>query len=163
MISARSDNPRWQLRPAKVTDAAAISALLHESVPHYIVSDNEPMAEWLIESISDIAITERLNDPRFWYYVAHSSTTLVGMIAIRDYKQIYHLFVAESHHRQGIARALWEIAKKTVISSGNQQGIMVRSSLYAVPVYQRFGFKPTSPPQEKDGIVYVPMQCDFAS
>lgn len=161
MMGITLDKPTWQLRPAQVEDAAAISALLQQTVPSYVVSDNAPIAAWLQESIQPDAIAHHLRDPVFWYCVAVVKTDVVGMIAIRNYTHLYHLFVADAYHRQGIARSLWETAKSFAVSNGNQQGMMVRSSLYAVPVYERFGFKKTSAPLEKDGIVYVPMQCDF--
>jgi GNAT superfamily N-acetyltransferase len=71
---------------------------------------------------------------------------------------VRHLFVAPEFHRRGVAAALWERAKTDAIAAGNSEGFSVRSSEFAVPVYERFGFSVVGERREKDGIVFVPMR-----
>ena len=80
------------------------------------------------------------------------------MLGIRDGQRIIHLFVAESYQRRGIARALWSRAKSELLAHGGEASIVVNSSIYAIPVYERFGFKTIGPRVERAGVTYVPMQ-----
>jgi ribosomal protein S18 acetylase RimI-like enzyme len=69
-----------------------------------------------------------------------------------------HLFVAESHQRRGIARALWTRAKSELMADGGDASVVTNSSIYALPVYERFGFKVIGPRAQRAGVTYVPMQ-----
>ena len=83
---------------------------------------------------------------------------LVGALGIRDRERIMHLFVAESYQRRGIARALWSRTKSELMAEGGEVSVVTNSSIYAVPVYERFGFKAIGPRAERAGVTYVPMQ-----
>ena len=56
-------------------------------------------------------------------------------------------------NNQGIARALWN----HVLNRSGNRSFSVNSSTYAVPAYERLGFKATDDPQAQDGLVFVPM------
>ena len=53
------------------------------------------------------------------YHVAEDAGRLVGVVAVRDNKHLYHLFVAEPHQGQGLARELWSVAKAACVAAGN--------------------------------------------
>ena len=59
----------------------------------------------------------------------------------------------DSPHRLGIGRRLW----KTFLADSDQDEITVNSSLYAVRIYEKFGFIKTADPQEDSGIRCVPI------
>ena len=92
------------------------------------------------------------------YYVAEKAGTIVGFIALRDNKHVFHMFVDKAHQRQGIAAALWQRARAAALEAGNPGEFTVNASNYAVPVYARMGFVPTAEMQCKNGIYYNPMQ-----
>ena len=94
------------------------------------------------------------------YHVAERDDTIVGFIAVRDKKHLFHMFVDKRHHRQGIARALWAVARQAAIEAGNPGVFTVNSSNYALPVYKAMGFVPTAPMQCTNGLYYNPMQLD---
>lgn len=98
-------------------------------------------------------MAERICGPTYRHYVAESDAGLSGFIALRDESHVYHLFVRTDLHRQGVARALWEYAK----SCSSHRRFTVNSSLFAVAVYERFGFVATDIPQTKNGLAFVPM------
>ncbi|HEX2617134.1 MAG TPA: GNAT family N-acetyltransferase, partial [Flavobacteriales bacterium] len=77
---------------------------------------------------------------------------------IRDSRTILHLFVADAWQRRGIAQAHWERAKSDLLAAADEVELVVRSSIYAIPVYERFGFKVSGPRVEGAGVTYVPMQ-----
>lgn len=149
----------FEIRNAQVADAPRISSLIL-SVAHYF-DPRGSVAPWFRNSVSPQAIEGYIGDNRFNYLVAYSGQILYGVIAVRDTNHLYHLFVAPDVHRQGIATQLWERAKNDALNAGNTEGFFVRSSEYAVPVYERFGFRVAEAPAEKEGLVFVPMRLDL--
>ena len=96
----------------------------------------------------------------FVYHVAEVEGTLAGFIAVRDRSHVYSLYVDKAYHRRGIARRLWETAKRAALADAGRSGhpgiFTVNSSNHALPFYASLGFVPTKPMQV--GIVrYNPM------
>jgi GNAT superfamily N-acetyltransferase len=83
---------------------------------------------------------------------------LAGIVAIRDGKHLYHLFVASKFHRSGIGSFLWAHAKTRALENGNTDGFTVNSTPFAVPVYERFGFQIQGAFVEDKGVVFVPIK-----
>ena len=146
------------IRKARPADALGISELI-SMVAHYFNSSAVgEAAPWFLASVTPAAIAGTITDPKFNYLTGVVGSTLAGVIALRDSTHVHHLFVAPECHRQGVAARLWARAKADAIAAGNSDGFSVRSSEYAVPVYQRFGFHVVGARAEKDGIAFVPMK-----
>lgn len=146
------------IRVASEGDAQVIAELV-QSVGHYFLANPSGQgAEGFLASISATAISGYITNPAFFYIMGFIGKDLVGVAALREQKHIYHLFVHPAFHGQGIASRLWLSLKSQAIAAGNSGTFTVNSSLYAVPVYLRFGFVPTSEAQEKNGIQFQPMQ-----
>lgn len=98
-----------------------------------------------------------LADSRYGYLVAVAGSEIVGVLGIRDRTWINHFFVAASLQRQGIARRLWDLAwAKSLLDDA---GILkVKSSLMAVAVYERLGFRVTGATAHEPGLEFVPME-----
>ena len=67
-------------------------------------------------------------------------------------------FVAEPYQRWGVARMLWNHAKADALKTEDEIDMLVRSSVYAVPVYERFGFTACGRRVDEPGVSYVPMR-----
>lgn len=148
------------IRAASDADAQSVAELV-QSVGHYFLADPSGAgAEGFLSSISAAAISGYISNPAFNYLVAFMGQDLAGVAAIKENKHIYHLFVRPDCHRQGVAHLLWQHLKDHAIAAGNPGMFTVNSSLYAVPVYARFGFVPTSEPQTKNGIQFQPMHLN---
>lgn len=95
---------------------------------------------------------------RMWVCCAEDE--VAGMLATRPPCHLSLLFVDKAHHRQGIARRLFEAMCGYWRAEGLPPDtlVTVNSSPYAVPVYRRLGFVETSPERQEDGIRYTPMQ-----
>lgn len=91
-------------------------------------------------------------------FVAYAGTTLVGMITLRDDSHISLLFVDEKYHRQGIGRALVQYVKSYLVSGNRVSHVTVNSSPYGVGFYHKLGFRDVRPQEQKDGIIYTPME-----
>ena len=146
------------IRPANAEDIKAISDLIRGVAHYFLLNPNGEGAEQFLLSITPEAIEGYITNPSFNYLVCYIDQELAGVIAIREKKHLFHLFVAPKFQRRGIALKLWQEAKEAAISSGNVDGFTVNSTPYAVPIYKRFGFSTTGPRIEKNGIAFVPMQ-----
>ena len=78
---------------------------------------------------------------------------LVGVLCMRQPQHIGDFFVREEYQRRGIGRALFEAMRKDYV----KQEFTVHASPYAVPVYERLGFRATDAEQLTDGLRYTPM------
>jgi len=147
------------IRLADRDDAPAITALIRSVLPFLTeAGDGVSFADTVTEENVLGYVTE--SDGR--YQVAMLNGELAGVVSIRDNSHLFHLYVAERFHRRGIARALWQAACDDALKRGNPGRFTVKSSPYAVGVYERFGFKATGPRAEQGGLVYVPMLLDAA-
>lgn len=66
------------------------------------------------------------------------------------------MFVSEKHQKKGIATLLW-LESHTFCKASIYT---VRSSLYAVPVYEKFGFVKKSAIETKGTIQFQPMKLE---
>ena len=87
------------------------------------------------------------------FYGAYDGDKLVGTLCMRAPQHIGDFFVREEYQRRGIGRALFEAMRKDYV----KQEFTVHASPYAVPVYERLGFRATDEEQLTDGLRYTPM------
>lgn len=149
------------IREALLSDAQAISALIHSLARHRSPNASEPAPAEFLAGFAPGKIAESISSGSVRYSVAHVGAMLVGAVGLSEARRVQHLFVAEGFQRRGIARALWERTKADLLSSlayYEEAEVVVRSSLYAVPVYERFGFTASGPRFDSAGVSYVPMR-----
>jgi ribosomal protein S18 acetylase RimI-like enzyme len=146
------------VRAAVAADAPAISALI-QSLLHYRARDPAiPPPAAFTAQFQPETLARLIDSDDHRYHVAFDDDRLVGVIGIRDCRHLLHLFVAESHHRRGIARALWQRAVATVLDAEPEVEMTVRSSIYATEVYRRFGFRADGAQVDSPGVSWVPMR-----
>lgn len=146
------------IREALLIDAENISTFIRGEAHYCTVNPSGDGAEHFFASITPEAIASYITSPDFIYLLGFVGVELVGVVAIRDGKHLYHLFVASKFHRLGIGSILWSHAKTKALEIGNTEGFTVNSSLFAVPVYERLGFQIHGARVEEKGIVFVPMK-----
>ncbi len=146
-----------KIRAATPADAEHIGSLIIELSAPFYTSPTRAGAEPFLASVSAEAQHRNLSSSNFLYYVAESNSRLVGVVALRDNSHLFHLFVASSYQRTGLATQLWGIVKAEVIAMGNPGQFTVNASLNAVPVYERFGFVRKGEVQHMHGISFQPM------
>lgn len=146
------------IRKARPSDAPAISALISSLAHFFTLDPGGKGAELFLSSISVGAIGRCVSSSSFDYRVGFIDGRLVGVVAIREGEHLFHLFVSPEFHRRGIARALWEHAASEAVKAGSPAGFTVNSTPFAVPIYERLGFRAVGPRTEKHGIAFVPME-----
>ena len=147
-----------EIRAATPKDSESISRLVCRLSAKYIAGDFSEQGEaFLFESMTPAAIRKYIQSG-YRYHVAEVKEQLVGVVAVKDNSHLYHLFVAQDYQRQGIASSLWQLAKQVCLEHGNPGEFTVNSSKYAQGVYEGMGFVAQSGPQEKNGVIFIPMK-----
>lgn len=142
-----------KIRKTRVSDARDISDLVLSLKDIFLADPASEEVQAFLETLQPDATAERIVSAEFEYHVAENEHGICGVIAIREKSHVYHLFVRSDSHRQGIARALWEHARH----HSGARSFTVNSSPYAVPAYERLGFRATGPQRSEHGLDFVPM------
>ncbi|HPM13753.1 MAG TPA: GNAT family N-acetyltransferase, partial [Bacteroidales bacterium] len=91
--------------------------------------------------------------------VALLNSKIIGMIEIRDNKNISLLFVNKQYQGQGIAKRLFHESLKFCIQRDSTlDTFYVHASPFSIPIYKKMGFNETDSLQENHGIKYLPME-----
>ena len=146
-----------RIRKALLSDAKDISELISSLSVKFIADTFSSYGrEFLLGTMTPQAIKKYIQSG-YRYHVAEVDGSLVGVVAVRDNKHLYHLFVAEEYQRQGIAKELWQLAMEECLNNGNAGEFTVNSSEYAQGVYRKLGFVAQPGPRIKNGVVFFPM------
>lgn len=142
------------MRKAMREDAVAISALINDLMPFMTLAPDGAGAEQFMLSMSQGAVERYVIGEEYQYWTGWIDGDLAGVVALRKGTHLFHLYVARRYHGQGLARQLWRTAR----AASPAPGMTVNASLYALPMYEHFGFAATGPRVEEHGIAYVPMK-----
>lgn len=143
------------IRRAHTEDVKNIATLVM-SLSHYYLPKQalaEELPKWFLNSLTEEQFLQRMNSNEYSNYVYCIDDEIVGYIAMKESSHLYHLFVSESHQGKGIANTLWQ----NVVKQNKVKKYTLRSSLYAVPVYKKWGFVETDIVRENDGIKFQAM------
>jgi ribosomal protein S18 acetylase RimI-like enzyme len=151
-----------KFRTGAPDDAEAIADLIASFQTELTDDPSGAGAEAYLATVSVAAERQYLESGRYNYIVAVDGTELVGVIACRDRSHIFHLFVARTHQRRGVARHLWNLVLRTQASAPGPDRFTVNSSLGAVPAYRAFGFVSSGVVTQVHGISFLPMQLSGA-
>lgn len=150
-----------QIRVASKADITTISELICTLVTkHVLPSCSAQGAKILLNSMSVQSI-ESYFDLGYQYSVAVIDEQIIAVIALKNNSHLYHLFVADSHQGQGIAKQLWEQSKTVAIIAGNPGIFTVNSALNAAALYRKWGFVDTQEVRQTNGIKDIPMRLEL--
>jgi len=148
------------IRKATVTDCSEISALISRNAKSLLKNDFDGDGlTFFLNAASEQSISEYM-EQGFNYMVALARHEIVGVIAIKDFQHMFHLFVDRAHHKKGIAKQLWTKISEESIALGQTDKFTLNSTSYALPVYQCWGFIVTDELQTRHGISYTPMELN---
>ena len=81
---------------------------------------------------------------------------------IKNNNHISLFFVKKEYHKKGVGKKLFEYFKNKIKQENiGINKITVNSSIYAEKIYSRFGFVKINDIQEKNGIIFIPMECNL--
>ncbi len=147
-----------QIRRATVSDAPRIHSLIMSLTPMFMLSPTGEGGEAFFASVSSAAMQGYIGAPNFCFWLVEDGPRLLGMVALRDNRHLFNLFIAAGNQRQGLGSQLWQIARNHALAQGNPGEFTVNASANAVGLYQRFGFIASGPRVEQHGLAFVPMQ-----
>ena len=110
---------------------------------------------YLQGKLEEVSADLKSGHKEMWAY--YREDEILGVIATQNTSHIALMFVDKQHHRQGIARQLFDVVRDELGKNKDTTQITVNSSPYAVKVYEHLGFTKTGEQQEKDGIIFIPM------
>lgn len=150
------------IREAIIEDAQPISNLIIPLTKKYVCPDcDESMHDLLLDSMSAENVKTYLTG-NFSYHVAvGDDDRILGVVGVRDFSHLYHLFVHESVHGKGIARKMWEVALQDCLVKGSKGRFTVNSAVRAEDVYLRLGFTRIDGIRNRQGMVDIPMKLEL--
>jgi len=143
------------IRPYREIDAPSVGQLIADTFEEFNLGFASPQERTLLlgpfcharsqEPHHQAAIAEALQAEMV--YVAEDEASvpeveIVGVLRGRADK-LQSLFVRKDHHRRGIGRQLVERFERECLRQGSIT-IKVQATLYAVPFYQKMGYKRTT-------------------
>jgi GNAT superfamily N-acetyltransferase len=146
------------IRKATHADAPAISALILSLAHHFLLNADGSGAEAFVLALQPEGIERHIASPEIDYHVGMLGDVLAGVVAVRRRTHLFHLFVDASFQKRGHAMTLWMHAKATCGWPSEAMPTTVNSTPFAMPFYERLGFRATGPRVETNGIAFVPMR-----
>ena len=120
----------------------------------YIESKDESYSEQGIETFCNFVDNKKITKS-FKVYGAFEDNVLKGLIATDSQKKhICLFFVDKISQGKGIGKELMSI----IINKNENSYIIVNSSRYAVPIYEKLGFIKMEEEKEQDGLKFTPMK-----
>ena len=142
------------IRKATVQDTSAIVEVIAPFV-EAVTTAEEGRLRFKAEAIQTI-----FEWPDIYYYVAEIDCRIVGVVAYIAPAHFMHFFLNKAYQGQGYGRQMWRFLENQIRSQGHQS-ITVKSSLYALDIYKRFGFVEMGEYTEENGIRFIPMRKDY--
>ena len=108
--------------------------------------------------ITDTTLDRMFVMGAYQMFVALDAGKIIGMITLRNRTHISLLFVDEQYHRKGVGRALMQYLENYLLTEIGADRVTVNSSPCGEGFYHRLGFRDLRPREEKNGIIYTPME-----
>jgi len=131
-------------------DAKKLSNLSN-SLLKYLFDEDIP--KWFQDSFSLQEFEKKIQSQEYKYFGYMIENQIVGFISIQDDSYLFQLFVDEKYHQQYIAKNLWEHVKETI----DFETMSTNASLYAINVYESFGFVKQKGIQTYKELEFLPM------
>ena len=144
-------------------EEAEVSALVWEVFGEFEATGYEPRGiEEFRSFITPEKLKARLQEEAFFVLCCKAGGKIVAVAAAKENRHLCLLFVQREFQRRGIARRLVELTMERCRQAiPGLASFTVNSGRFAVPVYERLGFRATASEQEKNGIRFTPMVLDL--
>lgn len=145
------------LRVAETEDCSSIAALMTDVICATV--DEPYQTETINNSINNLEYWKAHRDSCV-HLVAEINSSIVGVILVKEFWNLCSLFVDVRHHRNGIGRALTEVAISACKNRSPKEAVFLNSSPFAVNFYTVLGFQPRETTQQLHPGV-KPMRFNF--
>jgi GNAT superfamily N-acetyltransferase len=145
------------IRPATPGDAENISALLKALSAYYLSSPDDANAVRYFADTSPARIRANIAAPDLEYIVAEIGGEFAGFVSTQGGHHILQFFVERKFQDKRVGKRLWKHALDAIRARRTMRDITVNASVFAVPVYGRFGFEIAGERTTENGVTFVPM------
>ena len=148
------------IRRATEQDAAELRQLVIASAEVAKADFNQHgWAVFLAPNTLEKTLARILHDD-YLVLLAEQNSRLVGMLVFFEMQKLDQFFVHPDYLGKGIGKQLWLRALADIkrFNQGQDTALWVRSSTYAIPVYQSFGFQSEGSPENSNGITFQLMR-----
>jgi len=152
--------PGISIRPMVAADADAAVGLVRRVFSQYVAPlyNVEGIGEFEAYASAE-GFKARLRARHSGFVAEDGNGQIVGLAEVRDCSHLSLLFVSSLLQRRGIGAALVQQAVHLCrLGSPSCAAITVNASPNSIQAYEHFGFFPTGPEQERNGIRFVPME-----
>ncbi|MDC7226399.1 MAG: GNAT family N-acetyltransferase [Spirochaetales bacterium] len=134
-------------------------ALVREVFDEFVAPDYpEDGNRTFYEFMSKEKVHERMHTGALTI-AAKSGGGLVGACAFRDLSHLSTFFVKKEFQGRGVGRMMLAYGLRKIRAEyPDVETVTVNSSPFAVAVYKRLGFRASADRQQKDGIIFYPME-----
>ena len=139
-----------------IATALVWRVFLRHNAPDY---DQEGIGSFL-NFISDEHLRLFCQLDEFRMYGAYLGEHLIGVCLMRCGGHVSLLFVETPYHKKGIGSELLSYVTEEAQKRGLKK-LTVNAAPAAVGFYEKKGFTPTGPEQQKDGVRFLPMENLF--
>ena len=151
---------KYAIRPTQPSETEDVSVLVQRSFAKFVAPDWEAIAVSTFMAETSGECIRKLIDTAAFHAVAETQGQLLGFILMPNPSLIGLLFVSPDHLRAGIAKSLWQSARRHVEAEfKTAKTVELNSSPYAVSAYRALGFYPISEPFRRGGCVATRMAC----
>ena len=151
---------KYTVRPTQSSECESVSALVQRGFSQFIAPDWEASAVSTFTAETSGECIRKLIETAAFHAVAEAAGQLLGFILMPNPSSVGLLFVSPDHLRTGIARELWQSARRHIEAEFNTiKTVELNSSPYAVSAYKALGFYPISEPFHRRGCVATRMAC----
>jgi GNAT superfamily N-acetyltransferase len=150
----------YTIRSSQSADAEMASALVQQSFIQLVGPDWEQHAvNTFLAETSGNCLRDLISKAAFTA-VAEVQGRLVGFILMPSPALIGLLFVKPNFLRNGIAKSLWQAARRHIETTCKEvKTVELNSTPYAVAAYRALGFYPISEPFRRGGCLATRMAC----
>jgi len=147
------------IRQANPADAAAIKALVSETVLRCVAEDEDSYRRIFGEICT--VLDSWVESPKDTVHlVCERDDEIVGVVLISQYEKMNLLFVHPAYQKVGVGTSLLDSALEVCRLSGKSDKITLNSSRHAAPFYLKHGFVPNGAPRDLPGGC-VPLAFDL--
>src|SRR6185312_2130886 len=131
--------PGVRIRLATEADAHAIGVLVRRATRQDVLPDqSERAAAHLLAGMTARAERQRIREGKR-YFVAEADGRIVGVVATRDDRHVFRLFVTRRWRRRGIAGALFRRIAADCRTRAGTRTFTLNASKFAVEAYLKIG------------------------
>ncbi len=147
-------------REANPQDAESVAALSLKLQEEYAFPEYSDAGRQRMRQLSSASATRDCLERGDMYILAECNQRLVGAIGVRDRSHIVQLFVDTRWQRQGIGTKLWRLAQAACLGAGGNGVFTLNASSFAIPMYEKLGFRRMGTIQDREGVVTTPMRYE---